>query len=340
MKKALLVVLFALLPFAAFAQQGGEVLLTPSGTLFTLESERASDHPDVSTASSKYFVLTVRDAESVTRTIVPGSTTKGVHTDGALAYDPVSKTLFVFWNHMTGPRESNLVFASRSEAGQWTSTKPFADTSVSRSGLRVAITQKSAYKDDEGADRSIPEIVVHLAWWEDRGVGAELARYAMVTVFQGFVQDIKIHDLSEFIEKRDVDAEGEIFPDEILRHPAIFESPSHDSIDVLFGEPAENKFHRVTIKPFIPALDSRVRIPLGVRDRAIPTPTLQADAKATLGAIGVAGDRVALYVRDEKAVRYVAYRSNEWSEARSIPLDATVTTDVALEAIRNMLAVE
>ena len=45
--KLLLVAVLLLLPFAAFANQEGEVLLTQSGMLFTVDTEWAADHHEV-----------------------------------------------------------------------------------------------------------------------------------------------------------------------------------------------------------------------------------------------------------------------------------------------------
>jgi hypothetical protein len=71
MKRLLLVLVLVLLPSAVFAQSAApdrDVLLTTSGTLFTVESELAdSSHPE----ATQYLVLTAKSGQKVTRTIVP-----------------------------------------------------------------------------------------------------------------------------------------------------------------------------------------------------------------------------------------------------------------------------
>ena len=81
-----------------------------------------------------------------------------------------------------------------------------------------------------------PGLTVHVAWWDESAVG-EGGRYAMLTIDKGVVTDIYRRDLSDFINRAylkpfDLDDASK----ELLRHPVVFESPEHDTVDIVFGD--------------------------------------------------------------------------------------------------------
>jgi hypothetical protein len=346
MKKLLLVLVLVLMPVAAFAEDlDRDILLTPAGTLYSVHGEWAAHHPEVSTASTRYLTLTTREGDTVTRTLIPGSSNiAGVHTNPALAYDSASKTLFVFWKHTTTGRVSNLMVASMSGNGKWTEAKAFGNvSSVWRTNFRIGITRKSFYRDSDNVEHSFPEVNIHATWWEDRGGDEELARYAMLTVEDGSIINTAEYDLSHFLEfSKKPEGQQSDFNHEILRHPAIFESTDHESVDIVFGDTAEKNFNRVTLRPFKPYVESRVRIPLGVKGQSFGAPRFRAEANSQIGAIGGSGNRMVLFFKDDNSVKYLSYlpEANGWSDVRSIPIDATGTADAAVEALRRMVTSE
>ncbi|HEX7152683.1 MAG TPA: hypothetical protein VF618_14430 [Thermoanaerobaculia bacterium] len=352
MKKLLFVLLLVLMPAAAFAAEtpDRDILLTPTGTLYTVEGEWAAHHPEVATASTRYLVLTTRTGDTVTRTLVPDSSvTAGVHTNPALAYDRVSETLFVFWKHSSNGRVSNLMVASMTADGRWSDAKAFSNvSSVWRSNLRIGLTRKSFFRDSENNEYAFPEINIHVAWWEDRGGDEELARYAMLTIENGAISNTAEYDLEQFADfakpatdRNDDDEEA--MNTEILRHPAIFESADHATVDIVFGDTKEKNFNRVTLRPFKPYVESRVRIPLGVKGQTFGAPRFRTEASdSQIGAIGGSGDNMVLFFKTAAAVKYLAYLGEKsgWSDIRSIPIDATGNADAAIEALRRMVTSE
>ena len=137
-----------------------------------------------------------------------------------------------------------------------------------RQNLRIGITSRvESISADDGSPTSVPGLTVHAIWWDQTGMG-ESARYAMLTIEKGTVTDVAIRELSDFVPPT---SDDKIFPvnvalnREILRHPALFESPDHKSVDVVFGDWNLNSFSRVTVKPRTSA-DGRLRVPVGVRD--------------------------------------------------------------------------
>lgn len=343
--KLLLVAVLLLLPFAAFANQEGEVLLTQSGMLFTVDTEWAADHPEVFTKSNNYLVLTAREGDQVVRQIVPGSTSAGIHINPSLAYDNESKTLFIFWQHAETLMESELVFASLSADGRWSNVTTFGNGKNPRYNLRLALTRKA---EEVAADDTIvgmkPELNLHAVWWEwDYATATASARYAMMTVQDGDVTNISLHGLEEFVEPAkdanvsnmpaDADVNTEIF-----KHPAVATTSTQDAVDVVFGNVEENGFHKVRIRPrFRMDGEARIHIPIGVRENAFPAPVFRtATNGARIGTFAGEGS-VAFYFDGKTSLNYMVYRHDGWTDTRSIALDEAVTRDTALDAIRRLV---
>src|SRR5690348_15594825 len=109
MKRLLLVLALAVLPTTIFADAiDRDVLVTPEGTLFTVESVL---NDGSAPANVKFLLkLTVQPTTGTTQTLnVPDSLTAGMHTHPALAWDSDTQTLFVFWLKMPNPTSSELL---------------------------------------------------------------------------------------------------------------------------------------------------------------------------------------------------------------------------------------
>ena len=340
MKRLLLAVLLLTLPLTAFAQwRDRDDLLTEDGTLFTIESVPSYEYPNVSATSSRLLALTVQKQGGSKTVFVPESLQSGSNTSPVLAYDSDSGTLFIFWerglnNHIT----SNLLFTSY-QNGKWS-----AATSIENAdfhwchNLRVGVTRKVEV-DVDGKKTMVPGLTVHAIWWDYNPRG-EWARYAMLPIEKGTVNvaDIQMRELSQFFTARDMMPSGPVdalADDEVLRHPQLFESASHESVDVIFGDMTSNAFRRVTLRT---GSDGRLRVPLGVRGGTIGSPRFKADSSSRVSSISSPGsDKMVLYTQDENSVRYVTFSNDQWSPARSIAMSDKITAGAAVDVIRRMV---
>jgi hypothetical protein len=337
MKRLVLLFVLLLAIPSAFAQSTANVLLTDDGVVYEVNSEWSDDHPDLHATSTSYLALTVREPDAAPRrVIVPATLTDGSNSEPALAYDDESGTLFIFWQYAVNAMASELRFTSLDRNGNWSLPNTFETASYRyRRNLRIALTHFAGETEYASSNISlVREINVHATWWESSATG-EYARYAMLTVHRGSVS-IQVRDLSEFVSgtgKR-YEVPGE-FNREILRHPAIFESPESDSVDVVFGDVQMNAFHRVTIKPIG---NARVRIPVGKSDRGFGPPTgFEMTAATHIDAMSPHPDRLIFYFEEDGSLRYVVYRNSEWTAMRKIRLGDGMTRDMAVNAMRGLI---
>jgi hypothetical protein len=346
MKRILLALALVVLPSLAMAGTADrDILLTSDGTLYTVESA-FSEQLGLDTKSPQVLVLNIRDEKSTTTTYVPETLLGGSHTNPALAYDALSKTLFVFWQRaINNGMSSDLVFCSY-QNGKWSEAVSIDSANYHYShNTRIGVTRKVDQIDENGAHTSVPELTVHAVWWEESG-HTEWARYAMLTIDNGMVSDIQIRDLSAFVDvARDfAGPRAADFNTEILRHPALFESASHDTVDVVFGDLNTNNMHRVTIKPTLDlghiASEGRLRVPIGVKDAGMGAPNFRTGANAVISALPGSGDKLVFYSDTGNALNYVTYGDGAWSPMRSLPLTEKVSTETGVEALRKMVNAE
>lgn len=335
MKKLAVLLALLLLPVLAMANDGREILLTPDGTLYTVEQAWARDYPGVAAQSNSFLLLNERRGEQIVRYIVPGTLADGVHTNPTLAYDAESKTVFLFWQHSHTAMHSELYFSALS-GGVWTPELTFGSARNPRSNLRIAVTRKVTV-----GKSVLPEINVHAVWWEfDASTGKQGARYALVGIENGqMIPPAQTYALSSFGENPAKQSTEPGFNADILKHPALFVTPAQDSVDIVFGNMETNAFHRVTLRPTKPALDARIRIPVGIKDQPLAgSPRFRTtSANDRIAAFNGDADRIVFYLRDEAAVHYVMYKNGAWSSPKAIALDSQVTSDAAVSAIRRML---
>src|SRR5205807_6250520 len=98
MKRFVIALAISLLTASAFAQIADrDVLVTPEGTVYTVEQQTPSASSGV--AATNVLQLSIQNGSDTQRVLVPESLSAGFHTDGALAYDASSKTLFLLWTH-------------------------------------------------------------------------------------------------------------------------------------------------------------------------------------------------------------------------------------------------
>jgi hypothetical protein len=346
-KRILLTLALVVLPSIAMADTADrDILLTSDGTLFTIESV-FTDGLNLKTNSSQVLALTVRDEKSTSTTYVPETLLGGSHGSPALAYDAVSKSLFIFWERGINNRmSSDLVFCSY-QNGKWSEATSIDSANYHWShNIRIGVSRKAELIGEDGKRTSVAQLTVHAAWWEDRGGRMEWARYAMLTIEDGIVSDIQIRDLSAFVDvSRDLprasDANGS---NEILRHPALFESSSHDTVNVVFGDLDTNNMHQITIRPTIDishmASEGRIHIPVGVHDSGLGGPRFRTEANAKIGAISGGSGKLVFFSYGKDSVSYVSYSDGTWSPERSLAVNEKVTADAAVEVLRKMANAE
>jgi hypothetical protein len=289
MKRLLSVAAFVLFAVCANAAELRDVLLTPAGRLYTAETATAADD------AGHHVMLSVLENGETREVVVPDSLSQGFRSAPALAYDAESDTLFVFFLRMPNIASSELILVSYRD-GKWTSPISVDNKSFRlRSNLRIAVTRRLASPQDDGTSIDIARLQIHAVWWEQTGNGEE-ARYALVALEKGVVSDIELHELGEFVTSDPSAADVDLaFNPEILRHPAILENGTTNSVDVLFGDVRMNRFHRATIRPIF-AL-GRIHIPIGrAPGHGVPGPR----AYATLGG----GNRIDVIATNGKLLLY------------------------------------
>jgi hypothetical protein len=340
MKKVLCVLAFLVLPVVAFADDQREILLTSDGTLFVAE-QVSNDFNEIDSSVMAYIQLTARRGEETKRFIVPGTLEAGLHKNPALAYDDVSKTLFVFWQRTASLLHSELLFQTMTADFQWGPAAAFGDGWNMRENLRIAVTRRA---DEPAADGqstiTVPQVNVHAVWWEtDSWDGQESAQYAMLTVEKGAVIQTSIHQLFAYVDPTASDTRfvADSVP-EVLKHPALFPSPQQDSVLVLFGEIRDRSFNRVRIRPAKIAADARVHIPVGRTEGRGAAPRFDSASNSErVGTLIGGDDRVALYTSTANKLHYILFKDGKWSEDLAVPIDGSISRDAAINAVRRLI---
>jgi hypothetical protein len=346
MKRLLIAFALALFATAAFAQAADrDVLVTPEGTIYTVETQFSSWWGAPAEAT-QILGLSIQNGKDVTRTVVPESLSVGWHFGGALAYDADSKTLFVLWIHEPNGMSSEILLASYHD-GKWQPAVSIDGQSYHvQNNLRVSITRRVSQLQKDGSYTDVPALLLHAVWWDDSGKGEE-ARYALLTFDNGALVTPETHSLRDFLASDDnkFNAVDPTFNAEILRHPAIVSSPMQSTVDIVFGDTKTNSIHGVTLHPIA---DARVHIPVGIGNPgsgpgkpmtlAAP-PTFNGDWKGPITVVE-RGDRLVFANAGDTSLNYITYANNAWSAVKSIPIDNRFPAEAALAAVDKMLSAQ
>jgi hypothetical protein len=349
MKRLVLSFALAIVSATAFAQvPDRDVLVTPEGTVFTLETQTPS--PASSIDAMVMLTLTVQNGNAVSHLNVPDSTSPGYHFSGALAYDSDSRTLFVLWIHAPNAMSSELLLASYRD-GKWQPAVSIDNQQYHlRNNLRVSITRRVSQLQLDGSYADVPALLLHALWWDDSGSGEE-ARYAMLTIDKGMLASSETHALGEFVSPSDnkFNAVDATFNAEILRHPAIVSSPMQSTVDVIFGDTKTNSLHGVTLQVTLqPIADARVHIPVGIggggagggRPLYVAAPTsFSADWKGPITILD-RGDRLVFANAGDTSLNYITYASGTWSNVKSIAINSKFPAEAALAALDKMVSTQ
>lgn len=336
MKRLLLIVAFVLLPAALFAQTSTDrdILLTPDGTLYTIDSI-ASDNAQ-SGDVNRSLRLTVQQGSKSSTTEIPESINTGINWRPALAYDIDSKTLFVFWLRMPNSFSSELLLATI-QNGKWQPAVSIDNQQYHlRYNLRIGITRHVSTIQTDGTYADSAALLVHAVWWEQNSSG-DAARYALMTIDKGSVTSFEIHDLSEFASQPDKPFDvGTDFNPEVLKHPAIIEGT--DSVDVVFGDLNTRSLNRVTLKP---VADGKIHIPIGHHGGTPfgPPQAFAADWNNRISLITSPVDdtKMAFYTSTKDGVSYVTLSNGAWSNVKTIATGSAVTADGAVNALSRLV---
>ena len=344
MKHFLIAVALALVSTAAFAQVADrDVLVTPEGTVYTVETKTPSLANSMEATPA--LALTVQNGNAVSHINVPDSISSGFHFGGALAYDSDSRTLFVLWIHMPNAMSSELLLAPYRD-GKWqTAVSVDSESYRLRNNLRLGITRRVSRLQKDGSYSDAPALLLHAVWWEESGKGEE-ARYALLTIDKGALASIETHSLEEFVAPGDevYNAVDVSFNKEILRHPAIVSSPMQNSVDVIFGDTRSNAFHSATLHPIA---DSRIHIPVGIgggggagggKPLHIAAPANFSDDWKGPITVLARGDHFVFANAGEKSLNYITYSAGTWTAAKSIAIDNRFPVEAALAALDKMVS--
>ena len=322
-----------------------DILLTPDGKLFTIESSYASDFDDLETSSDRVLHLTIQEGEESESIFVPASLSGGLHNNAALAWDNDSQSLFIFWQKTPNPQlTSELLFASYRD-GVWSEPSVVENGSLHlRSNLRIATT--SIYYQ-QGENESLVRragLIIHATWWNETGFGED-AGYAMLSLENGAVRSIQSVDLLSLLGANRNPNEQVVLPEDydrtLFRHPAIFENASHDSVDLVFADALTNRFHKLTVKPV--KGHGVLEPPIGIWGGSFGPPTeFYREASNKSGRItvipGADRDKFIFYYRGTDKLEYLTVNGSAWSEVRPLALSEKVSAEAGVEALRRLIA--
>jgi len=339
MKRLVLALIFAMVPAALFAQVADrDVLLTPDGTLYMIES--IDNDGAQATAIQSSLMLTIQRGNQRTTTTVPESLGGGMHWRPALSYDADSKTLFVFWLKQPNAFSSELLLASYAD-GHWQPAVSIDDQPYHlRYNLRIAVTTRISQLQNNGAYADAPALLVHAVWWEETGYG-EAARYGLFSVDKGRISFVEMHDLSDFtgsVPMFPTETDPK-FNAEILKHPALIDNGSTNSIDVLFGDKNYAVFNRVTLRPIA---DVRIHIPIGAHPGGPRVPAPKSFTDPWTGRISTItsphSGNLLLYNTSKDSVSYIMFSSGNWSSVKTVALNEKLSAEAAISALNRMMS--
>ena len=332
MKRLFVLLGLLALPLFAAATENTDVLLTSAGELFSIASEAPAEGS--AGHATMHLVLTERRGDQIVREIVPATVDRGKHTNPVLGYDDESGTLFVFWIQHVGAIYNPLFFVTRDHDGHWSAPTEFGNPYSLRENLRVAMTRKAT---SEGDDSSAVGLSIHATWWEfDTRTRRQSAQYHMLSIENGRVAAVTELNLNQFVDHKvfgvaDFDASA-------MKYPLIVSSSQQDSVLLTFGSVDTGSFTQVRITPRFKD-EARLRVPVGKRVSGFGAPRMAVNEGSSLeGVFSESSNTLALYTAVEGAVRYAILSNGQWSDTRSIVLDEHVSSDLAVSALRKMVA--
>lgn len=336
MTRRIVLALFLLIaPLALLAESDDrDVLLTPDGILYTIESDFVENY-GIDSPSSHVLKFTIQQEGKTSSSFVPASLTGGYHSEPALAYEAETNTLFALWQNMPNRLGSELVFATYRE-GAWSEPSSIASAPFRfRKNLRIGVTRYvEEIQQDETAVKK-RSTVIHAAWWEDSSEG-QSARYAILAIENGTVQSSQVHELMRFVQPSGAAFEFDPNSVGILTQPLVFELPGSTAVDVIFGDLNTNRLYRVEVRPI--RGDATITVPIGVSRGEYPPPRMVSNSSKMSGINGPGGSTLILYYKADGKLRYTMFGRRGWSDVKSISLNDSITTYDAMTALQKLAA--
>lgn len=307
MNRTLLAVL--LLAASSVLARPVETVLTRDGGLYAITAD--GDAPQLA--------LTYRLGDTSTSIVVPTTEDEAVESDPRLAYDAVSRTLYVAW-HRADPEGDEVRLAMLRADGTWSAPLTIAGcNSARRSGLELVLTHVES------------TTLVHLAWWK---VATQLApEYALVAFEEGAAVSIDVSNLNTLAETsvNEIEDTGNVL------HPPLAMARAGSGVDVVFGAPASTALQRIRLDPRRVASDARLWKPgrSGDGTGSVPRAGLVSQSTSPVQAF-LANGRIVLYTPDAQ-FRFVVFENGAWTPLRMIRLDETVTRDEVLRQLRKTI---
>ena len=330
MKRILLAVAIVLVAAAALAadavDRDRDVRITTDGTVFSIAA-RASDD-----GSSSSLVLTVVAGGKTTQSTLPESTS-GTNGFPNLAYDAASKTVFVVWVRTENAKSTSdlLVANYDSSVDRWNAATVIDSGPVQRSNVTIRFTRQVSMLRGDGTYGPTSALILHAAWWQKSPWG-ENPYYAVMPLSGGFSYDADIHDLTEFAPSH---SDPRPVTSDFMRHVALVDGPTSDSVYAIFSDSRNGSFYRMTLRPIA---ETRVHIPVGVRGPGLGGPKATSfDWSGRTGTIASGDGNTIIFTNTtDKKVAWVTWRNGDWLAEQEVALSDNFTASTALAALAKM----
>lgn len=324
MKRVLLlcVILTLALVATATAASKMEPVLTADGVFYTVAPDEAEGT----------LVITARYSAAKQSVVVPGTIDNVVDADGRLAYDRVTKTLFVVWRR--GESSTDIVFQSLSEDGQWSLPTVLASApGFKQSDLRVVLTRTVSLQNEAVT-------LLHAIWWKE-APSQLIAEYGLAALKGATVLSTISADLEQLSGIRSALDTGATADDGIPTrrelvptYPPFAIAPATNAVDVVYGSKDKKNVTRIRLEPRQKP-DARLWIPGGKGATRSPYTRIH---NAITGQVEtyISGERVVVYAANSQ-FRYAVNDRGAWTPVRAIALDATITPGEIAAQLREMV---
>jgi hypothetical protein len=264
--------------------------------------------------------------------VVPATIGPEVDTDGRLAYDRISRTLYVVWRR--GTESTEIVFAALAENGEWSAPKVLATApGYKHADLKVLLTRGVTQQNE-------PVTFLHALWWKESQVEL-IAEYALAALDGSTVLSTSVSDLASLSGLRS--ALDATFSDDGIQprveleptYPPLAMAAAKEGIDVVFGSKDKKSFTRLTVIPRQVQAQARLFIPGGKGPVRVPYTRIH---NSIVGQVttDILGGRVIVYATASD-FRYATFENGTWSTVRSLRPDAAITAErLAIELRRHV----
>lgn len=315
MKRVLVFAVSMLLASVAFAERP-ETVLTADGVLYAITAD--GDLP--------LLEVTQRSATVSKIMIVPSTEDFAYESCPRIAWDSVTKSLFVVW-HRTDVDGDHIRMTTLSADGTWAEPITIAVSPTARqSGLQIALSHVTPQ-----GDAAKTATLLHLVWWT-LNESAPTPQYALIGFEGSKYMSTDVSNLQTLTGLRESGAQlgNEDVPSTLHPPLAIANTAAPAEVEVVYGAQGTTALTRVRLTP---KLVSNARLWKPSRGGAGMLP--RAELTSTNGSpvrSFISNGRVVLYTPEEM-FRYTVFDNNAWSPTRMIKLDDKLSSDDLLEEL-------